>query len=204
MLGQMEGNRPQNLDAVGPVVRRQLTKMSKPEMGSPKHHLASQRCPLRIYIITNSSLNFLLFGFMIGALPWPVGTKMWTNGVTLAGSSWQPAAAHIALYGCHHNTTQPTFFFTNKKVFSVCTSFFRTIFVDSSRCHQEAVDKLFQQSLKCKIIDNLSLKLPFKSYHSLILDEITYISLKAEYPLIASRKQLTSCSSTPSGALLPS
>ena len=49
-----------------------------------------------------------------------------------------------------------------------------------------------------------SSKLPFKFYHRLVLYEISCICLKAGHPPIASRKQLTSCSSTPSGALLPS
>ena len=55
-----------------------------------------------------------------------------------------------------------------------------------------------------KTIHNLSFKLFFKSLHRLVLYEITFIFLKAGHPPIASRKQLTSCSSTPSGALLPS
>ena len=51
-----------------------------------------------------------------------------------------------------------------------------------------------------KIIHNLTSKLPFKFYHRLVLYEISWICLKAGHPPIASRKQLTSCSSTPSGA----
>ena len=44
----------------------------------------------------------------------------------------------------------------------------------------------------------------FMSYHSLMLHDITYISLWAGPPPIASRKRLTSCSNTPSREFLPS
>ena len=52
-------------------------------------------------------------------------------------------------------------------------------------------------------VHNLSSKLTFKLFHRLVLYEISCICLKAGHPPIASRKQLTSCSSTPSGKLLP-
>ena len=88
-------------------------------------------------------------------------------------------------------------FFTDWKVFSVKTSFFRTFHNNSKRCVQEAVDKLFQHTLECKIKHILSSKLPFKSHQTHILDDIASICLKVRLPLDASKKQLTNCCSTP-------
>ena len=69
--------------------------------------------------------------------------------------------------------------------------------------NQEAVDGLFQHTLEFKILCHPLFILFFKSLHIVVLDEITCWYLKTRFPSSASRKQLTSCSSTPSGALLP-
>ena len=88
-------------------------------------------------------------------------------------------------------------FLTNWIVFSVKTSFFNTVHDNSAICLQEAVDQLLQHTLECKIIHNISSKLTFKSYQTLILDEIASICLKLRLPPDAFKKQLTSFCSTP-------
>ena len=75
---------------------------------------------------------------------------------------------------------------------------FWTIYDISCRCLQEAVDKLFQHTPKWKITHSLCFKLVFNSTQTLFGDEITSLWLKVRLPPDASRKQLTSCCSTPS------
>ena len=60
----------------------------------------------------------------------------------------------------------------------------------------EAVDELFQHTVDWKIMHNSSPMLPFQSYQTLILDEITSTGLKVGFRPDASRMQLTSCCST--------
>ena len=73
----------------------------------------------------------------------------------------------------------------------------RTFHDISSRCLQEAVDKLFQRTLRCKIVHSITFKLPSKSYQKNDLHEITSLCIKVGLPPDASRKQLTTCCSTP-------
>ena len=49
-------------------------------------------------------------------------------------------------------------FFTNRIVFSVKTSLFKTVHNNSAICFKEAVDQLFQHTLECKITYNVSSK----------------------------------------------
>ena len=74
----------------------------------------------------------------------------------------------------------------------------RTFHDISSRCLQEAVDKLFQRTLRCKIVHSITFKLPSKSYQKNDLHEITSLCIKVGLPPDASRKQLTNSCSTPS------
>ena len=75
---------------------------------------------------------------------------------------------------------------------------FWTIHDISCRCIQEAVDELFQHTPKWKNTHSLCFKLVFNSTQALFWDEITSLWLNVRLPPDASRKQLTSCCSTPS------
>ena len=127
----------------------------------------------------------------------PLQDNSWYFLQMPSGSSWPAVPAHSTL----QNYTLPIFKVTfqlhpstflgwNNKSMSKSES--------SSRCIQEAVDKLFQHTPKWKNTHSLCFKLVFNSTQALFWVEIKSLWLKVRLPPDASRKQLTSCCSTPS------